>query len=160
MNRIVIASAVLCFTLSACGGSSSPSTSPTPTTVASAPTTTRAPAAVTTTSTIPLSRDARLAVERCRKALGPFFAQQVSIDSTYLDVAQSACDEAKVQLVADNPVAGTVASDLTFAVSQVNITLGFAKLAVLTSGLDAGLMASIQKSVDDFEKTVAPLLIK
>ena len=93
--------------LAACGGGTATDTTVRPvaatTTVPAstvAPTTTRPPA-TTTTVAAGMSRDATLAVARCADLLGFLFAEQVSLDDSYLTMAQDACDEATLQAPAE-----------------------------------------------------------
>lgn len=167
MNRIVIAAVILCITLSACGGSSSPSSSTT--TVVSAATTTASPATdvsvpfanVATTTTIALSRDARLAVERCRNALGQLFASQIGPlggGHKQLKETEMLCDEASLQLEADNPPTGSAASEINVAIKGLQLSLGFADLKVLSDKFDIEAEHTLQAAVDLFDAKVDEFL--
>lgn len=140
MRRLVLISALV---LAACGSdAASPvATAPTPTTTTS--TSTSVPATSTTAAT--LSRDALLAVERCRAALGPLFAEQVALDASYITAAQDACDEAKIQLDVEDP---TVAHPLAVAVATINVHLAFAALDVAGGTFDAAKQQKLQTDID------------
>lgn len=169
----VITLGLIAISVVACGSdkpeaANAPTTTQAPApTSAAAPTTTAAPTATVapTTTAAPqdLSREARLAVLECLKALGPnskdfvgFLNISVGIGTKALDdltAAQTACDEARTQMLADNPQAGDPGSDLAIAEDGMNSAFQLAKLHLLadsSSPLSDDVSKLVQDAVDAF----------
>lgn len=116
---------------------------------------------VATTTSVAMSRDARLAMERCRKALGQFFASQIGPlggGHAQIKETEALCDEAELQLTADNPSSGSVSGQLVAELARLKLSIGFADLKVLSDKFDTAAEQTLQTDVDAFDKKVDELL--
>lgn len=148
--------------LIACGSSGAKATPAQTLPIATAAeTTTTASSTVPTTTTVAISRDARLAVERCRDALGQFFASQIGTlggGRTQLNDAGQLCDEAELQLKADNPPSGSVGDQLVGQILGLKVSMGFADLKLSSDKFDVTAEHTLQDAIDKFDKKVDELL--
>jgi hypothetical protein len=114
------------------------------------------PSSVPQPTTAPtIGRDARLAVARCNAALGPRFYSAVGLDAVggsteSLTAAQTACDEATLQLKVDAPEPGSVGAKLALAIAELNVALADAKVHALKGDFQTSDYTALQTAVDKF----------
>lgn len=157
-SPLVLAAVIVCV---ACGSDAKTAPETMAVAATSSTTTSPSPSTVATTTTVAISRDARLAMERCRDALGQFFASQVGAlggGRKELNDAGDLCDEAELQLKADNPPSGSLGDQLIEQILGLKVSMGFADLKLLSDKFDVTAEHTLQDAVDKFDKKVDALL--
>ena len=145
IRLVIVAGCAMVFT--ACGGGSGASTASS--TVAATVAATDPPASITqppTTTVADMSRDAVLAVSRCADQFGFLFAEQVSIDESYLTAAQDVCDEATLQV----DIEPAAPAGLLDALRLLAVDLAIANLDVVMGEFTVSAQDKLQVAVDVF----------
>lgn len=151
---------------SACGGSgdsatTTPATTAAATTIAATTTAATSTTAAATTTTVPaptLSREARLAVQRCLDATPTILAFNVGYDGgSALDDPIALCDEALTQVTTD-----LKGSQLAIAISTLNVALANANFQAVADGEfdtteQQTLIAALNTAHDDITTELARL---
>jgi hypothetical protein len=109
---------------------------------------------------VTLSRDTRLAIDRCRQAVAPPFVELFAVRLSLggppaVPSARAPCSEAKVQLVADNPSPGSPGAGLVSALSELDTALLVAVGDGLAGSFDAAAQKTLQDAVDSFDSAAA-----